>query len=196
MLESSAAFSVAFYVDIQYPDPYRLRLTSKLDNIEFGGQTFFGGGTLGNVSMPSQDGELSPSDYSITLSGVSDEILEACTQPEYLNYVVIAYIQYMDEYGNDIAEPQNLWQGLTDGCEVDIGIESNVLLRVRDRMTDWNRAKLESYTDGDQERLHPGDKGFEFISQLADKDVAWPEGAYFSKAAQPVYTGFKNGGRA
>lgn len=179
MLDSEAAFSMAFYVDIEFPEPYRLRFTTKLDNVEFNGQTFIGLGSLGSVSMPVSDGELSPNNYTVTLSGISDEVLEAAAQVSYMNHKATAYIQFMDADFNDVAAPQVLWQGLTDGADIEYGKVSSVIINVRDRLADWDRAKIESYTDGDQRRLHPTDKGFEFVSQVGTKDVAWPEASFF-----------------
>lgn len=179
MLDSEAAFSAAFYVDIAFQEPYHLRFTTKLDNVEFNGHTFTGLGSLGNVSMPESDGELSPSSYTVTLSGISDEILEAAAQISYMNHKATAYIQFMDADFNDVAPPTELWGGLTDGADIEIGKVSTVNINVRDRLADWGRAKIESYTDGDQRRLHPTDKGFEFVSQVGTKDVAWPEASFF-----------------
>ena len=179
MLSSEAAYSVAILVDIEFPDPYHLRFTTKLDNVEFGGQTYFGAGSLGSVSMPESDGELSPASYMVSLSGISDEILEAVAQISYMNHKATAYIQFMDADYNDVSTPQILWQGLTDGADITIGKESTVTINVRDRLADWSRAKLESYTNGDQVRVYPNDKGFEFVSQVGTKDVAWPTAEWF-----------------
>ena len=184
MLESSAAYSVAILVNIEFPGEESavdgpLRFTTKLDNIEFNGETYFGAGSLGSVSMPESDGELSPATYKVELSGISDEILEAVAQVSYMNHKATAYIQFMDADYNDISTPQILWQGLTDGADISIGKVSTVVINVRDRLADWARAKLESYTNGDQIRLHPSDKGFEFVSQVGAKDMAWPEAEWF-----------------
>ena len=111
MLSSEASYSVAVLVDIEFPDPYHLRFTTKLDNVEFGGQTYFGAGSLGSVSMPESDGELSPASYMVSLSGISDEILEAVAQISYMNHKATAYIQFMDADYNDVSTPQILWQG-------------------------------------------------------------------------------------
>lgn len=183
MLESDAAFSYALLVDIAFPDPYHLRFTTKLDNIQFGGETYFGLGSLGSVSMPTQDGDLSPAIYEVLLSGISDEILEAVTQLNYMNNKATAYIQFMDSEFNDIATPQVLWQGLTDGATISYGKTSSVTVNIRDRMVDWARPKLAYYNNGDQQKLYPNDKGFEFIAEVNQKDAPWPEGTYLQKTS-------------
>lgn len=176
-------FSAAFMVDIAFPDPYHLRFTTKLDNIDFNGETFFGLGSLGSVSMPIQDGDLSPAKYEVGLSGISDEILEAATQLSYMNHKATAYMQIMDEYHNNVGTPQTLWQGLTDGAVINYGKTSSVLINIRDRIVDWSRPKLEYYNNGDQQKLYPDDKGFEFIAEVNQKDAAWPNAAYLKKTA-------------
>lgn len=179
LLTSGASYSVALLVDIEFPDPYHLRFTTKLDNVEFNGQTFFGLGSLGSVSMPKQDGELSPASYEVLLSGISDEILEAATQLNYLNHKATAYIQYMDADFNDVGTPRILWQGLTDGAEINYGKDSSVLINVRDRLVDWDRVRTVYYNNGDQQAVYPNDKGFEFVEQVATKNAKWPEAAWF-----------------
>lgn len=184
LLESGASFSVALLVDIEFPDQSsfedsRLRFTTKLDNVEFNGATFYGLGSLGSVSMPNQDGDLSPSDYSVVLSAISDEILEAATQLNYLNHKATAYIQYMTEDFVDVGTPRILWQGLTDGADINYGKTSSISIRVKDRLVDWSRPRIEYYNNGDQQFKYPEDKGFEFIAQVATKDAKWPEAAWF-----------------
>lgn len=181
LLTSGAAFSVALLVDIQFPEPYRLRFTTKLDNVEFNGATFYGLGSLGSVSMPKQDGELSPASYEVVLSGISDEILEAATQLDYLNHKATAYIQYMTDEFVDVGTPRILWQGFTDGAEINYGKTSSVKINVRDRLVDWSRPKIEYYNNGDQQAKYPNDKGFEFVPQIASKNAKWPEAAWFEK---------------
>ena len=181
ILETNPTFSYAILVDIAFPDPHHLRFTTKLDNIQFEGETYFGLGSLGSVSTPSQDGELSPAVYEVGLSGISDEILEAVAQLNYMNHKATAYIQFMDAEFNDVSTPQVLWKGLTDGAVVNYGKTSSVTINVRDRMVDWARPKLEYYNNGDQQKLFPDDRGFEFIAEVNQKDAAWPEAAYLQK---------------
>lgn len=171
-------FSVAFLVDIAFPDPYHLRFTTRLDSVDFEGETFLGFGSLGSVSMPAQDGELSPAEYQVGLSGISDEILEAVTQLNYMNHKATAYVQFMDENYQNVGTPQFLWGGLTDGAVINYGNQSSVSISIRDRLVDWSRPKLEYYNNGDQQKLFPNDKGFEFVPEVNQKDVPWPEASY------------------
>lgn len=176
-------FSVAFLVDIAFPAPNHLRFTTKMDNIDFNGETFFGLGSVGSVSMPVQDGELSPSQYEIGLSGINDDVLEAVTQLNYMNHKATAWIQYMDADFQNVGSPQYLWGGLTDGAVISYGKRSTVKINIRDRMVDWARPKLEYYNNGDQQKLHPEDKGFEFIAGVSQKDAPWPEAEYLKKTS-------------
>jgi hypothetical protein len=33
--------------------------------------------------------------------------------------------------------------------------------------------------NADQQARYPGDKGFEFVGQIADKKIIWPNGEFF-----------------
>jgi hypothetical protein len=51
---------------------------------------------------------------------------------------------------------------------------ASVTVRLENRLADWERPRLRRYTDEDQQRAHPGDKGFEFVTSTVDKDIVWP----------------------
>jgi hypothetical protein len=52
---------------------------------------------------------------------------------------------------------------------------------VTDESADWTRVRSERYTDQDQQAVYPGDKGFEFVSSIASKEVIWPASTFFDK---------------
>jgi hypothetical protein len=174
---------LAFLVRIEFPAPNRLVFTTLLDNYDFDGDTFIGLGNLGSVSMPSSDGDLSPSQYAVTLSGINDDILEAATRLDYLNHLATSWAMTLDEDHQVIGQPFVWWRGLTDGSSINYGKISSVTVQVRDRLTDWARPRIERYTDEDQQRKHPGDRGFQFVSQISTREVEWPAESWFRKNA-------------
>lgn len=178
-LASGKSYSVAFLVLIEFDAPYRLAFTSLLDSYEYLGDTFTGLGTLGSVSMPQGDGHLSPKEYTVKLSGISDEALEAATQIDYLNKKATCWAIYFDDEGAQLGDPMISWRGLTDQIGVIYGETSSINISVRDRLVDWERPRIERYNNGDQVAKYPNDKFFEFISEIATKDAPWPEGAWF-----------------
>ncbi len=178
-LATGAPYYLAFLVKIEFPSPYELLFTSLLDNYDYNGDTYIGLGSLGSVSMPRGDGELSPKEYNIKLSGISDDVLQAATQIEYLNNKATCWMVFFDEDMNQLGTPMIAWRGLTDQIEVTYGETSYVSINIRDRLVDWERPKVERYNDGDQQASFPNDKFFEFVAELSTKDAPWPEAAWF-----------------
>ena len=180
-LETGKPFKTAFLVLVEFPEPYRLALTTLNTSYTYEGEEFIGLGALGSVTMPQGDGQLSPKQYEITLSGISDEVLEAVTQLSYLNNRATCWQIFFDEDGVQLGDPMIAWRGLTDAINFQYGERSTVSISVRDRLVDWERAKVERYTNGDQISKYPNDRFFEFISQVATKDANWPEATWYQK---------------
>lgn len=167
-------------VKIDFPGA-TLAFNSGLDTVQLNGDTYTGFGNLGSVSGLDESGDISPNQYAIKVSGVSDEVLAAATDSQYLNNPAIVYLATLDADYQITGDPFIWFRGLTDSVDIAYGQESSVTINVRDRLTDWQRPKIERYTDADQQRMHPGDKGFEFVTEIASKDVNWPAESWFKK---------------
>jgi hypothetical protein len=71
------------------------------------------------------------------------------------------------------------FSGLVDEIQVEIGSIGRITITVRDELADWSRPRIERYTNSDQQARYNGDKGLEYISQVADKEIVWPASSYF-----------------
>jgi len=180
-LATGKPFKTAFLVLIDFDEPYRLALTTLNGSYTHEGIEFIGLGSLGNVSMPQGDGKLSPKQYEVTLSGISDEVLEAISQLNYLNNLATCWQIFFDEDGVQLGTPVIAWRGLTDAVNFKYGETSSASISIRDRLVDWERPKVELYTNGDQVAKYPNDRFFEFISQVATKEANWPESTWYQK---------------
>ena len=58
-----------------------------------------------------------------------------------------------------------------------IGSESSFVVALKSRLADWDRPRKILYTDSQQQKLHPGDKGMEFIPQISKSKIIWPRAA-------------------
>lgn len=172
---------VAFLCLVDFPSPNRLAFTSLLDDYNYQGVEFVGLGNLGSISGLDESSELNPAEYQITLSGIPDEILEAATRMSYLNYDATVWMLLLDEDHQVIGDPMIWSKGLTDGASIAYGNQSSVTIQVRNRLVDWQRPRIERYTDADQKAKYPDDKGFEFVAEIASKEVEWPAGSWFQK---------------
>lgn len=160
-----------------------LAFNSSLRDIVFNSITYTGAGDLGSVSGLTESGSLNPSEYEISFSGVNDTTLNLIANEQYMNNPAEVHIALLDEDGEIIGDPFLWLQGLTDSVNISYGKQSSIIVQVRDRITDWSRRRVSRYTDQEQKNLHPGDRGLEYVSEIASKDVEWPAKTWFEKNA-------------
>lgn len=174
----SATFRPLFLVEIEFDTP--LRFSSSFGSVTVGGTEYFGAANLGNITSAKENLDLDPNQIDITLAGISDASLSAFGQSNYLNRNVRIKIAMLDENGKVINdETMNYFIGKTDEVKFNYGKNSSIVVTARDRLADWSRPRVERNMNADQQARYPGDKGFEFVGQIADKKIIWPKGEYF-----------------
>lgn len=176
-LESSV-FRPAFFVEILFDEP--LRFTSLYVSKIVNGIEYFGFGNLGSVSRLSENSDLEPQQLSITIAGVESASLAGALTEPYINRVVRVYVGMLDDQGTLIGDDvMTYFVGKLDEMKIKHGDTGSIEFIARDRLADWDRPRVERYTNAAQQALHPGDKGLEFVSQVADKEIIWPASSYF-----------------
>jgi len=173
----SGVFRMAFLVRLEFDTP--IRFSSLYETRTFDGVTYTGGGNLGSISSFSENTDLDPQEYSVSLSGINQSVLQTIGSSNYLNRDARCYVVMLDEDGNALGDPMTYFVGFTDEVSFTYGQKASIKVTVRDRLADWNRVKIERNVNADQQAKYPGDKGFEFVAQVADKKIIWPQSEYF-----------------
>lgn len=158
-----------------------LAFNSSLRDIVFDGITYTGAGDLGRVSNVTESGTLNPSDYEIIFSAVNDTSLNLIVNEQYMNNPASAHVALLDDNDDIIGQPFLWFEGLTDTVGIEYGKRSVIRIKVRDRLSDWSRRRTSRYTFQDQQQLHPGDFGLEYVSEIASMDIEWPNKTWFEK---------------
>jgi hypothetical protein len=58
--------------------------------------------------------------------------------------------------------------------DIEEGAETSVIqLSVENRLLDLERARVRRYTSNDQQSRLPGDRGFDFVETIQDRDLFW-----------------------
>jgi len=61
-----------------------------------------------------------------------------------------------------------------DEMNIDEGPEtSSIEVKVENKLIDLERARVRRFTSGYQKSKYPGDKGFDFVESIQDKEVVW-----------------------
>lgn len=142
-------------------------------DLSFNGHTWTGAGALGGRSAIEETDEVYASGVTYSLSGLP---------PAEVSRMLADMRQGLDSreylllFSNSGALVGSLLvhEGLTDVPEMlDSGDAASISICVESRLRRLKTPNVSRYTDQDQLRLHPGDKGFEFVAGLQDGAVMW-----------------------
>lgn len=179
-------------------DSGTLRLWTGYGTIEFDGDTYTGGGNLIGISPIDETQELQAKGIVCTLTGMPTSLIALALTNKtrgrrfnlYLGYAASTYrigledesgaILLEDESGYVVTEseiletPYRIFSGLMDTIEItDNGETADMRLSVENILIVGQRQKVARYTDEDQRKRFPNDKGLSLINQLQDKELVW-----------------------
>jgi hypothetical protein len=141
----------------------------------FGGDTYLGAGTLSNVSSIKEESGVKAAGATVGLSGIKEEIVSMFLSEPYLNRKAYIYFVPLDEGDQPVTPtPKMIFKGTMDDISGVMGSSASFSVTLKSRFADWERSRKSLYTDVEQQRLHPGDRGLEFVAQLSQKKIIWP----------------------
>ena len=85
------------------------------------------------------------------------------------------WLAFFDASGALIADPVQVFSGRVDVMQItDAGETADIKLTAENRLVDFERPQeTRYYTDQDQQREYPGDKGFEFVTAIQEAVIVW-----------------------
>tara|TARA_R100000808_G_C2150865_1_gene159746 strand:- start:718 stop:1344 length:627 start_codon:yes stop_codon:yes gene_type:complete len=164
---------IAFGVSLEF-DSGTLNLWSGIgDFTGSDGLTYTGAGELLNIENVDEDKELSSTNMTIGISGLSENIVTYATTEDYQNRPMTIKMFFFhpdtdDEIGNVI-----LFKGRMDTLTVNDGDSFSVVISAENKLIDLTRPKNLFYTAETQNFLYSGDKGLEFVSKIREQTVNW-----------------------
>ena len=152
---------------------------SPLDLTLFG-ETFVGIGGLGALSAVSESNENRGYDCTFTLSGIPrDSIGIAMTEPYQGRAATIWEVVLDQASGQPLADPIVVFRGHMDQLNPTLGETCTCSVRMVNRLADWEVPRNVMYSDIEQQRLHAGDLGFQFVGAVVLKRLIWPARAWW-----------------
>jgi len=156
---------------------------SGFNNIEFNGDTYIGVGTLSNVSPAKEESGVKASGATVGLSGIKEEIVSLLLSEPYLNRKAYIYFVPLNEEDMPVVtSPYLLFRGSIDDVSGIMGENASFSVQLKSRFADWERYRKLLLTDIEQQRIHPGDRGLEYISQISQMKIIWPRAAFLPDA--------------
>lgn len=151
------------------------------------GEPWFATGSLGDMEGIEQAINGEAPEAVFTLSGIDQEVLRISRDEwdaEARGRMVRVYLQFfgIDDPGNpdnqrplDMPYPIAGFRMLQPTFSMTPEGERSVRLSAESIFALRSRPRHAMYTDADQQRRFPGDKGFQFVASLVNKTVTWPD---------------------
>jgi len=160
-----------FAVELLF-DSAPIRLWTGTGDATIDGDSYVGTGNLLNISSVEETTEIAVRGATITLSGMSSEVISLALQSPYQGRVCNIYFGVVD--GSTYSNLTQIFSGYMDEMNIDEGAEFGTIeLKVENKLIDLERQRTRRYTSEYQKSVYPGDLGLDFVESLQDKKVVW-----------------------
>lgn len=155
-------------------DTSTIRLWTGTEDLTISGATYTGAGSLLNISDVEETQELKSSGLSITLTGMDATVLDYALTENYQNRPITLFLGYLYGSTNETVGTLTLFKGRMITMTVNDSPDgATITLNCENRLVDLNRPSNFRYTKDSQAFLHAGDKGFDRVASLQDKEIIW-----------------------
>jgi hypothetical protein len=158
-----------FAVDLDF-DSGTLRLWTGIGTRSINGEDYIGAGNFLQISDMQETAEIQAAGATLTLSGIPSELLSlALTEP----YQQRPSRIYFGLVGSE-ADMAEVFTARMDQMTIEEGPETCIIqLTVENVLVDLERPRVLRYTNNDQQSRFPGDRGFEFVETIQNREIFW-----------------------
>ena len=150
-----------------------LYLWSGYGNISWDSQTWTGLGDLGKITPVKETVEVAAQSMNFELSGIPSTLLAIALDEDYQGRAVTLWLGFISNNAV-VSDPINIFSGRLDVMQItENGATSTITVNAQSRLADLLKKREWRYTNEDQQIAYPGDKGFEFVNALQDKEIKW-----------------------
>src|SRR5699024_1756418 len=129
-------------------------------------------GTLGDVGSVTEENSTSSSTMSMALSGLNMSLVGETLNEEVIGRNVICYLAVMNEQGV-VTGSNVLFEGFITDTALQAGQQNALSYVIANVFERWSQGLPDRYTDESQQRLHPGDRFFRYVAQMAERSIFW-----------------------
>lgn len=147
-----------------------------IGDLNFNSKIYTGLGDLIGIAPVRESGQdVRANVVSFTLSGVPSSAIATALGTQYQGRTVKLWLAVFDDAGL-IANPALIFHGRADVMVINEGPETSVItVTAESHLADLTRPRVRRYTHEDQQELHPGDMGLEFVTSIQNTEVIWSE---------------------
>lgn len=166
------------------PEGGALYFWSGVGTYSYDSKSYIGAGNFLQISTIQETTSVQANGLKVGLSGVSSTLITAARDADYQGRVLTVKLGLMDSSNAVISDPVVVFEGFMDVMTIsDKGETCEIAISVEHRLIEFDRQRVRRLTDADQQIDHAGDKGFEFIAEIQEKEIAW--GVH--DGSKPVY---------
>jgi len=167
-------------------DSAPIRLWTGTGEATIDGDTYIGTGDLLNISSVEETSEIAVRGATITLSGMSSEVISLALQSPYQGRVCNMYFGIVS--GNTYSSLTQIFSGYMDEMNIDEGPDfGSIELKVENKLIDLERARVARYTSQYQKSLYPNDLAFDFVESIQNQEIQW--GSSGNKEVDSIFYG-------
>lgn len=151
-----------------------VRVWSGLGDLSWGGFTWQGVGSLGQIEPLSESQNFVANGATLKLSGIPSDLIALALGQHYQGRKAVIYFGALNAAGAVIVDPVAMFGGSMDTMEIDEGGEtSTISVRVESEAVSLKIAREWRYTHEDQRIDYPADTFFRYVAGLQDKQIVW-----------------------
>lgn len=184
-----------FAVEMLFDGEETLRLWTGYGTLVYEGNSYYGTGQLLSLSEFAESSEIAAKGATISLSGVSPEIVNLALSEPYQGRRANIYFGTLQkgglllqengayillEDGSRILLDSNktaltqIFAGYMDTMPIEEGSEGSYIeLSIESKFIDLERVRPCRYSSAYQKTKYPEDKGFDFVELLQDREIKW-----------------------
>ena len=149
-----------------------LNMWSGLGDLVYDGETYLG--DLLSISSVKETADISASGLNVMLAGVKSSLVAVAKNQDYQGRPLTLSFGAFNDLGDLVADPVVVFSGFMDTMTIaETGDYSTISIAVENKLIAFERSKIRRYTAEDQKIDHPTDKGFEFVSNIGEKEIVW-----------------------
>ena len=169
----SAALRPALFVEAHFTSG-PIYVWSGIGSLSWNGKLWMGVGSLGNVSTIEENSTVEAKGITISLSGIDPTLLEGILLEFQVGLPAIVTLGFFDAAGVLIPDPVCCFAGQMDQPTLDVtGTSATISINCENRLIEMNVAVDRRYTNEDQQRDNPGDRGLEFVNSIQEAQIYW-----------------------
>ncbi len=176
---SQDSYKPVVLVEVNTPS-LDIRLTSNTQDVVYDSNTYTAG-ALGGISTISETADINDAQISIIFSGIDPAIKAAVVASDFINSKVTVRVQFFDGGWKSSGDGLIYFIGSAASQNIASGQSSDITVSCKSKVASLSRPRSERYSDQEQQAQYPGDLGMQYASELASKDIIWPNSAWFKE---------------